>query len=215
MKSVDLGAAPGGWTWQLVNRSMMVTAVDNGPMQKELMDTAQVDHREEGAFTFQPSQSVDWMVCDIVDKPARSAELMARWLANGWCRETIFNLKLPMKQRWQAVQDALNRIEGICAEQGVPIQKFIFDISHVTGAVPYIITYACASGGKVCFVFHPRLWSVYSWVGHSGCVCFVAWSRYVAAAVLGMKKRRSVFGALPFFMQFLIVMTRRSWLRSH
>ena len=22
---------------------------------------------------------------------------MAQWLVNGWCRETIFNLKLPMK----------------------------------------------------------------------------------------------------------------------
>jgi len=32
MTGVDLGAAPGGWTWQLVNRGMLVTAIDNGPM---------------------------------------------------------------------------------------------------------------------------------------------------------------------------------------
>lgn len=37
------------------------------------------------------------MVCDMVEKPAKVAALMAQWLVNGWCRETIFNLKLPMK----------------------------------------------------------------------------------------------------------------------
>ncbi|WP_281645260.1 23S rRNA (cytidine(2498)-2'-O)-methyltransferase RlmM [Parendozoicomonas sp. Alg238-R29] len=130
MKSVDLGAAPGGWTWQLVNRSMMVIAVDNGPMQQELLDTAQVDHREEDAFTFQPPKQVDWMVCDIVDKPSRSAELMARWLVNGWCRETIFNLKLPMKQRWQAVQSALQMVEDICAGQGVQVELRCKQLFH-------------------------------------------------------------------------------------
>ena len=130
MTGVDLGAAPGGWTWQLVNRSMMVTAVDNGPMQKELMETAQVDHRMEDAFTFQPAKQVDWMVCDIVDKPARSAELMARWLANEWCRETIFNLKLPMKQRWVAVQDALAMIEDTCLEHGVKVKLQCKQLFH-------------------------------------------------------------------------------------
>ncbi len=130
MKAVDLGAAPGGWTWQLVNRSMMVTAVDNGPMQKELMESGQVVHRTEDAFTFAPMKRVDWMVCDIVDKPARSAELMGRWLAQGWCRETIFNLKLPMKQRWQAVQAALAKIEDMCAKNDVQVQLRCKQLFH-------------------------------------------------------------------------------------
>ncbi len=33
----------------------------------------------------------------MVEKPAKVTALMAQWLVNGWCRETIFNLKLPMK----------------------------------------------------------------------------------------------------------------------
>ena len=130
MRAVDLGAAPGGWTWQLVNRSMMVTAVDNGPMQKALMESGQVDHRTEDAFTFVPAKGVDWMVCDIVDKPARSAELMGRWLAQRWCREAIFNLKLPMKQRWQAVQDALAMIEDICAERDLKVRLRCKQLFH-------------------------------------------------------------------------------------
>ena len=39
MRAVDLGACPGGWTYQLVKRSMMVHSVDNGPMAPSLMET--------------------------------------------------------------------------------------------------------------------------------------------------------------------------------
>src|SRR5690625_7660960 len=45
MHAVDLGAAPGGWTWQLVQRGMFVGAVDSGPMAQELMGTGLVTHQ--------------------------------------------------------------------------------------------------------------------------------------------------------------------------
>jgi 23S rRNA (cytidine2498-2'-O)-methyltransferase len=108
--AVDLGAAPGGWTWQLVRRGLHVTAVDNGPMDNDLMATGQVEHLRTDAFTYRPRHRVDWLVCDIVDKPKRVAELMAVWLERGLCRTAIFNLKLPMRQRYAAVRDALNLI---------------------------------------------------------------------------------------------------------
>ncbi len=110
-KAVDLGAAPGGWTWQLVRRGLFVTAVDNGPMAPALMETGQVTHKREDGFRFQPKQPVDWMVCDMVEQPRRVAELMGDWLAQGWCRQTIFNLKLPMKKRYEELRSCLNRIE--------------------------------------------------------------------------------------------------------
>src|SRR5690606_20760343 len=89
MTAVDLGAAPGGWTWQLVNRHMKVTAVDNGPMARSLMDSGQVEHVQADGYLFKPARPVQWMVCDIVDKPARSSALLARSLTRGWCREAI------------------------------------------------------------------------------------------------------------------------------
>ena len=36
MRAVDLGAAPGGWTWQLARRGLRVTAVDNGPLKGDV-----------------------------------------------------------------------------------------------------------------------------------------------------------------------------------
>ncbi|MBU3054850.1 23S rRNA (cytidine(2498)-2'-O)-methyltransferase RlmM [Pseudomonas indica] len=121
MTSVDLGAAPGGWTWQLVNRHMKVTAVDNGPMAESLMDFGLVDHQRADGFTFRPRKPVDWMVCDIVEKPARTAALIETWLGEGWCREAVVNLKLPMKQRYAEVRRLLERIEDGFQARGVRV----------------------------------------------------------------------------------------------
>lgn len=104
MTAVDLGASPGGWTWQLVQRGLMVLAVDNGHMDAALLDSGQVKHRRDDGFHFRPSEPVDWMVCDMVESPSKIARLASGWIAEGWCRETIFNLKLPMKKRWEEVE---------------------------------------------------------------------------------------------------------------
>jgi 23S rRNA (cytidine2498-2'-O)-methyltransferase len=110
MTAVDLGASPGGWTYQLVRRSIKVTAVDNGAMAPALMDSGLVHHYRDDGFRYQPAKNVDWMVCDMVEKPARVTERMATWLREGWCKRTVFNLKLPMKKRWQETQICLDTL---------------------------------------------------------------------------------------------------------
>lgn len=123
MYAVDLGACPGGWTYQLVQRSMMVYAVDNGPMAPSLMETGQVMHQREDGFRFQPPRNnISWLVCDMVEQPVKVAALMTRWIANGWCRETIFNLKLPMKKRYEEVKQNLEMINTTLVEQGINAQ---------------------------------------------------------------------------------------------
>lgn len=101
--AVDLGAAPGGWSQVLASRGLRVVAVDNGPIAQTVLDTQLVEHRREDAFRYRPERPVDWMVCDVVAAPARIAALAAQWIAREWCRETIFNLKLPGADRWQEV----------------------------------------------------------------------------------------------------------------
>lgn len=41
MVGVDLGACPGGWTYQLVKRGLFVYAVDHGKMVASLHDTVE------------------------------------------------------------------------------------------------------------------------------------------------------------------------------
>ncbi|STM07901.1 putative RNA 2'-O-ribose methyltransferase [Escherichia coli] len=55
----------------------------------------------------------------MVEKPAKVAALMAQWLVNGWCRETIFNLKLPMKKRYEEVSHNLAYIQAQLDEHGI------------------------------------------------------------------------------------------------
>ncbi|MGI4840153.1 MAG: 23S rRNA (cytidine(2498)-2'-O)-methyltransferase RlmM [Janthinobacterium lividum] len=121
MTGVDLGAAPGGWTYQLVRRGMLVTAIDNGPMAESLMDTGLVKHLMTDGFTYKPKPTVDWMVCDIVEKPARNAALLETWLGEGLCREAVVNLKLPMKQRYAEVRRLLDRIAEGFKARGIKV----------------------------------------------------------------------------------------------
>ena len=120
MTGVDLGACPGGWTYQLVKRDLFVYAVDHGKMAASLHDTGRIEHCAEDGFKFQPPKrkQIDWLVCDMVEQPIRISKLMAKWLINGWCREAIFNLKLPMKKRYPEVQLCLNYLEEELTKQG-------------------------------------------------------------------------------------------------
>jgi 23S rRNA (cytidine2498-2'-O)-methyltransferase len=138
-RAVDLGASPGGWTWQLASRGMKVTAVDNGPMDKALVESGLVEHLRADGFTFRPRQPVEWLVCDMVDKPARVVDLVARWFERGDCRAAVFNLKLPMKRRFEEVQlsravlqERLSKLEG---SWRIAARQLYHDREEITFAV--------------------------------------------------------------------------------
>ncbi|MCP1728020.1 23S rRNA (cytidine2498-2'-O)-methyltransferase [Natronospira proteinivora] len=116
LRAVDLGAAPGGWSWQMVRRHIQVTAVDNGPMAPSLMDSGLVEHVRADGFTWRPPRAVDWLLCDMVDKPGRVAARMQEWLGQSWTRHAVFNLKLPMKRPWPIVRNLLWGLESALAE---------------------------------------------------------------------------------------------------
>lgn len=125
MNAVDLGSAPGGWTYQLVRRGMMVTAIDNGPMADSLMETGQVKHHMMDGFKYVPmKQNVHWLVCDMIEKPQRVAKLMTEWLLNGYCKEAMFNLKLPMKGRYQQVTDDIQSMKDAFAKANVKYELY-------------------------------------------------------------------------------------------
>lgn len=107
LTAADLGAAPGGWSWLLAQHHIRVFAVDNGPLAEVAHATGVIEHIRADGFRWQPPKMVDWLVCDMVEQPRRVAARMAEWFANRWCRQAIFNLKLPMKKRWDETRDCL------------------------------------------------------------------------------------------------------------
>ncbi len=136
-RAVDLGAAPGGWTWQFVRHGIPVTAVDNGALAPAIKESGLVEHLQTDAFRYAPRRPVDWMVCDIVEQPRRVAQLAAQWLARGWCRQCLLNLKLPMKQRYREVQLCADLIAETLEKAGVSwkltFKQLYHDREEVTG----------------------------------------------------------------------------------
>jgi 23S rRNA (cytidine2498-2'-O)-methyltransferase len=130
MTAVDLGAAPGGWTWQLVQRGLKVTAVDNGPMKGAADGHPAIRHLRQDGFRFRPRHPVDWLVCDMVEQPRRVAALMADWFAAGLCQRAIFNLKLPMKKRVAALDEALAIVESALGAAGLKYHMAVKQLYH-------------------------------------------------------------------------------------
>ncbi len=93
---VDLGAAPGGWSYSAAKRGARVIAIDNGPLKGGALDHPLIEHRREDAFGFRPSadEPVDWLFCDLVEDPHHVARnLITPWLINGWCKRFVVILK--------------------------------------------------------------------------------------------------------------------------
>lgn len=93
---VDLGAAPGGWSYSAAKRGAQVIAVDNGPLKGGALGHPRIEHRLADAFKFAPAegQVFDWLFCDLVEEPHHvMRNLAGPWLERGWCRRFVINLK--------------------------------------------------------------------------------------------------------------------------
>ena len=137
--AVDLGAAPGGWTWLLVDRGLQVTAVDNGALAPALARDTNVEHVRADGLKWRPRRPVHWLTCDIVERPVRVAALVGEWIASGNAESAIFNLKLPMKKRHEEVARCAaligERLAAAGVEATLAFRQLYHDREEVTGYV--------------------------------------------------------------------------------
>lgn len=91
---VDLGAAPGSWTYVAAERGARVIAVDRSELRADLMELRNVRFTRGDAFRFEPGEPLDWLLCDVIARAERSAELLTAWLKRGWCRHFVVTLKV-------------------------------------------------------------------------------------------------------------------------
>jgi 23S rRNA (cytidine2498-2'-O)-methyltransferase len=91
----DLGAAPGGWSFSAAKRGAKVLALDNGPLKGAALNHALIRHEQTDAFRYAPppGQPCDWLLCDVVDDPAKVLALLNLWVKNRACRRFVVNLK--------------------------------------------------------------------------------------------------------------------------
>jgi len=114
---VDLGAAPGGWSFSAAKHGASVLALDNGPLKGGALGHPLIRHEQVDAFRYAPpsGQIFDWLLCDVVDDPDKVLALLERWVAQRACRRFVVNFKfgrtdpLPLLRRATAAGSVLAR----------------------------------------------------------------------------------------------------------
>jgi 23S rRNA (cytidine2498-2'-O)-methyltransferase len=89
---LDLGAAPGGWTFALARLGARVTAIDKAPLDPRVAGLPGVTWREGSAFAL-PPEPVDWLCSDVIAYPARLLALVRTWIAAGAAGRIVCTLK--------------------------------------------------------------------------------------------------------------------------
>lgn len=112
---VDLGAAPGGWSYSAAKRGGMVTAIDNGPMKGGAKDHPRIQHQRADAFKFKPAegQCFDWLLCDLVEEPHHVMRMIRQWFENGWCRQFVINFKFGRADAVKLISEVRDEKKGL------------------------------------------------------------------------------------------------------
>ena len=99
-------------------------------MQKELMQSGMVEHLQTDAFTYTPKKKVDWLICDMAERPLHVSRLISRWFIGYQCSNAIFNLKLPMKKRHASVQECIALLQQQLTEAGLKFNIMAKQLYH-------------------------------------------------------------------------------------
>jgi 23S rRNA (cytidine2498-2'-O)-methyltransferase len=91
---VDLGGAPGGWAWNVLQRGASVIAIDRAPLAPPAAGHPRLTARTGDAFSYRPTNPVDWLLCDVICRPERTVELCEDWMRTRRCRRLIATIKL-------------------------------------------------------------------------------------------------------------------------
>jgi 23S rRNA (cytidine2498-2'-O)-methyltransferase len=103
---LDLGSAPGGWSWALQKLGSRVISVDKAPLDPAIATLPNLDYREVSAFALEPAAigPVDWLFSDIICYPERLLRLVETWLASGLVRNFVCTIKFQGKTDMQMTQ---------------------------------------------------------------------------------------------------------------
>jgi len=134
---IDLGAAPGGWSFAFAKRGCNVTSVDNGPLKIEDGCIRRIEHLHRDGLTFKLGKlqpPVDWLVGDMLIPPGKVLGLLRYWVDGHHCQNVVMNLKLPQTQPLPAL---LPVVEWMKKHPSLTMRQFYHDRREVTvfGAV--------------------------------------------------------------------------------
>lgn len=113
---VDLGAAPGSWSYVGIQRGAYVTAIDRSPLREDLMQNPRLFFKQADAFKFAPETPVDWLVCDIIAAPQRSIDLLLEWLRDRRMRQFIVTIKFKGADEYALLDQLKEQAAPLCQD---------------------------------------------------------------------------------------------------
>lgn len=128
---VDLGAAPGGWTWAALKRGARVIAVDAADLKNHVENHPRCEHSLDNGYAFMPGRTVDWLFCDMIVKPMATLGLLDRWLEQKACRKFVVNVKFRGKQP----ASILAAVRDLQEKHQIPqlvVRHLFFDRNEIT-----------------------------------------------------------------------------------
>lgn len=128
---VDIGAAPGGWTYSALKRGARVIAIDGADLAPNVASQKRCEHLRENGYEFQPTKPVDWLFCDMIVRPMATLGLLERWLQAGLCRHFVVNVKF----RGKDPSSILVAARELAARFGVSrllIRHLVYDRNEIT-----------------------------------------------------------------------------------
>ncbi len=92
---LDLGAAPGGWSWVLQRLGGSVIAVDKAALDPRIAALPGIEFRKASAFALTPEEfgAVNWLFSDVVAYPKRLLTLVEKFLAAGTVANFLCTIK--------------------------------------------------------------------------------------------------------------------------
>ncbi|WP_298068449.1 SAM-dependent methyltransferase [uncultured Mailhella sp.] len=104
---LDLGSAPGGWTWVLASLGAHVFSIDKSPLAPQVAAMKGVEHCLGSGFALEPQTTgrVDWVFSDMACYPERLLGLVRKWLEAEAAANFVCTVKLQGRTDHEAVQD--------------------------------------------------------------------------------------------------------------
>ena len=101
---LDLGSAPGGWSWVLAGLGARVFSVDKADLDPRVARLPNVEHCRGSAFGLDPRHTgpVDWLCSDVICYPERLYALLERWLELGEARNILLTIKFQAETDFEA-----------------------------------------------------------------------------------------------------------------
>lgn len=107
---LELGAAPGAWTWALAKTGAQINSVDRAGLENGIAELPNVQHRQCDAFALKPADEMaDWLCSDLICYPQRLIELIHAYLEHGHTHTFVIIIKFQGETDF----DAISALEAI------------------------------------------------------------------------------------------------------